>query len=527
MTTPSSEARRLGWLVTALVAAPLLSPGWLPFSDLAEHAAAMGTLARYGDPSFRFAEHYTVAWSTSQYMLAHLVGAAIVKTGASAAGAVKVLLVGLVGAWVHSLRWLLRVFGVDERLALLGALLFWNRALALGFLPYVASLPALFATYALFVQGLERPRPVALAGAAVLVFYTHASAFTLLGALVAVHVAWRGWEEARREPLGGVLRRAGRRLVWLAPAGLLAGIWVARGRFAMQKASIHSSEEIGTMEPWRAIKVAPLWSHDMWVSHVDEGIGLAFWILFLVLLFPVRRDEARQERFVPFVVVLAVYLSTPFRVGTGFLLNVRMAPVLAVFALLVLRPRSERRARLAAYAAVALAAVQCVDNVRHIRELQRDVAGVPELLATMPRGAKLIGLNFSGMDASRAHVPPWLYAGSYHRAENGGVASFSFSELSHWSVQYRPETAPPKQDALAWATNPCLYRNARDGAYFDFVLVRGAVDPFRARPRGPTWKVRGRTAKYTLWEKDASVVAEGGDDGPCEGLARPSATARP
>lgn len=39
------------------------------------------------------------------------------------------------------------------------------------------------------------------------------------------------------------------------------------------------------------------------------------------------------------VVGLAVDLVTPFRVETGLLLNVRMAPVLALFALLALKPR--------------------------------------------------------------------------------------------------------------------------------------------------------------------------------------------
>ncbi|HVJ90877.1 MAG TPA: hypothetical protein VM580_13825 [Labilithrix sp.] len=52
-----------------------------------------------------------------------------------------------------------------------------------------------------------------------------------------------------------------------------------------------------------------------------------------------------------------------------------------------------------------------------------------------------------------------------------------------------------------------------------FVLVRGALDPFVNVPAGPRWRVRGKTAKYTLFEKDpnGALVPPGGalDDGPC------------
>ena len=71
---------------------------------------------------------------------------------------------------------------------------------------------------------------------------------------------------------------------------------------------------------------------------------------------------------------------------------------------------------------------------------------------------------------------------------------------------------------------PCLFRNERDGSYFDFVLVRGALDPFKNDPPGPRWNVRARTEKYTLYEKDPlrppAPARETPDNGPCaEGQA--------
>src|SRR5262249_54919104 len=156
-------------------------------------------------------------------------------------------------------------------------------------------------------------------------------------------------------------------------------------------------------------------------SHVDDALGIAFWLAFLALLVGqsvVREGEKREPigNIVPFVVGLVVYLVTPFRVGTGLLLNVRMAPVLAVFALLALRPRRGLIGTAPILATAGLALVQCVDNIAHVRAFQRDVDGVPELLATVPRGAKLISLNFSGFDPNLVHFPAWIYAGSWHRA---------------------------------------------------------------------------------------------------------------
>jgi hypothetical protein len=534
------------WLVTGLLALPFLLPGWIPMTDLPEHAAAMVSIARRADPAFRLDEHYFVAWTTSQYLVVHLAGALLVKLGASADLACRVLLVGLAVAWVQSSRLLLRAFGADPRLTLMSALLFWNRALVVGFLPYVASLPILFLTVAILArrehEDDDRPawrrRLPTLAALGVVVFYTHASAFTLLAAIAAglavgysLHDRRASASGERRRPTA-ILADAIRRSIWMLPAILFAGAWLLRGRFAMNATSIHDANEIGTMNPFRAIRLISLYAHDIWPSHVDDWVGAGFWLVFLTLLFgsfrapPGGTPEKRAPlvNVLPLLVAFVVYLATPFRVGTGLLLNVRMAPVLAGFALLGIRPARGRLGTLPFAAVIGLAGVQCADNVSHFQHLKGDVAGLPELLETLPKGSRLITLNFSGFDALAGHFTPWLHVGSYHRALNGGVASFSFSELPHWSVQYRPSSSPPKQAILSWGMRPCLYRNARDGEYFDFVLVRGALDPFKNHPPGPSWKVRGRTAKYTLYEKDSSRVAvvadpTASDEGPCAGLA--------
>jgi hypothetical protein len=541
------------WIVTILAAIPFFLPGLLPLTDVPEHAAAMASIAHWNDDAFRIDEHYRMGWSTSQYLLAHIVGGGLTKLVGSALLACKILFIALAVGWVQSCRSLLRAFELDERVAILSAPLFWNRALVVGFLPYVASLPLLFATLAAYVRttspktvvaDAEHPRRrqlrfVGLAAAGIVIFYTHASAFTLLAAIVGALSARQAWTNRGAPSAAGILplvRSAALRVAWLGPAAIFAGVWLGRGKFAVQSASVHDAAEIGTMNPFRSIKLIALYAHDTWTSHLDDWIGVGFWILFLALLVARRRDahSHHDERLgppgslVPFAVAFCVYLATPFRVGSGMLLNVRMAPVLAFFALLGLRPVPGLRGTIPIVLSSLLSLLQCVDNVQQLSKLRRDVVGLEDALATLPKGSRMITLNFSGFDPFAAHFTPWLHVGSYHRAMNGGVASFSFSELTHWSVQYKPESAPPRQGELSWGLRPCLFRNERDGSYFDFVLVRGAINPFKEDPPGPRWKVRTRTEKYVLYEKDRLRPpvphGETPDEGPCP---HPSANANP
>jgi hypothetical protein len=109
--------------------------------------------------------------------------------------------------------------------------------------------------------------------------------------------------------------------------------------------------------------------------------------------------------------------------------------------------------------------------------------------------------------------------GSYHRIRTGGVASFSFSELPHWPIHYAPGVAPPAHGPFWTLESACRYRNESDGAYYDYVLTRGNVAPFRDDPPGPRWRRIDQERDWTLYEKIAGepnppwTVPDGG---PCE-----------
>jgi hypothetical protein len=136
----------------------------------------------------------------------HLLGGLLTKVVGDAELACRILLVALAVSWVASARFLFRAFGADPRLSVMSALLFWNRALVVGFIPYIASLALLFVALALFIRVSESPerpthrRLAVLAIVAIVIFYVHASAFTLLAATACAVALVNSWSRYCGEP---------------------------------------------------------------------------------------------------------------------------------------------------------------------------------------------------------------------------------------------------------------------------------------------------------------------------------------
>ena len=69
-----------------------------------------------------------------------------------------------------------------------------------------------------------------------------------------------------------------------------------------------------------------------------------------------------------------------------------------------------------------------------------------------------------------------------------------------------------------WSLNPCLYRNAEDGPYYDYVLVKGRIDPFRDAPPGPVFRLVDQVKDFRLYAKapgETWPAWPAADRGPC------------
>ena len=224
----------------------------------------------------------------------------------------------------------------------------------------------------------------------------------------------------------------------------------------------------------------------------------------------------------PFACALVLFALMPFQVGVTRMLNVRFAVLLLPTLLVVVRPDPGRLTGAVLAAVVLLTAGVVGHAFIQMRGAERgEIAGLDDLLAQVTPGARLLSLQFD-RDSRFATFPPWTKVGALHRLRGGGVASVSFAEVPHWPIHYRPESRPPGGPGRDLEWHPCAFRNSIDGPYFDYVLTRGAIDPFGYGPPGPAWKLLGRAVQkdgpsWSLFKKVGSeaVKAAETDRGPC------------
>jgi len=518
-TIPERRWKAAFWASALASAAPALFTRHPPFADLPEHVASMATLARLASGEQL---PYVIDASQSQYLLYHSMGAAITLVVGDAILASQLLVAGVALVWSVAFRALLRAMGRDERLALFAPMVFFNRPLLMGFLPFVASVPlGLLAVASAIRTAREGPtlrRIVWLAAVAVALFYTHASTYLLCVFIVA---AWTcAWTATRS---GVPERRAASKAIVFVNVALLPSVacalfWWSQGSLVRDPTfDAFGGPAVSRMTISDTLVALPIWTFDMWRSHVDEACAIGWWAGFAALLL-IRRNASAQRRdgahwlaLVPFTCALVVYLATPFRIGAATMLNVRLAPVLTLFAILPLSLPRRRRTSLVLAGVVATTFISSADAAHEMRATSAEMVGdLDALLAQAKPGSRLVSLDFDRR-SPRTQYWPYLFAGSYHLAYGGAVAAYSFAELPHWPVHYAPREAPPSKHHF-WVFDPCVYRYESDGAYYDYVLVHGDEQAF-ADAGGPPFIPVAQSAKLTLYEKVAGPRSS--RDGPC------------
>ena len=492
------------WLLSACAAAtvlPLWSAAHLPFTDLPQHAAAIGTLRHFWDPVWKSREYFTLALGQTQYLLYYLLGAALAFPFGTAERANLVLLSLVAVAFPLSLRALLKALRADTRLALFACPLFWSQSLLIGFFNYLAAMPLTLWSLALALRQAEAPSRrtlLTLAGATVALFYLHLSAFVFFAPAAALaSLALPRLAPPREWP---------RRLVWAAPVAALAVLWLVNSPVVHpQSVGWYQPMGVHWEEPAAALRNVVDALLDIWRGPEDEWCLLALLAAAAFLAWPQRRDLEEQpwrRGIVAAWVVLAglLYLAFPISIGWMWQLNERYVLLFALLAPALLRPARGWRGAAPLLLVAATGLLAAATAFGNVRAFDREVGPFDSVLARAQPGRRLIGMMFE-QNSRYAKFSPFLHFQAYYRARMGGVASFSFAELPQSPLRYRPENAPPPHPA-GWEWHPGSFRNDVDGLYYDYVLVHGLVDPF-ARPQpGPRWRLLAREGRWALYEKE-------------------------
>ena len=515
-----AEAPGPPWHVALFLAAvasavPLWCARFLPLADLPQHVAAIGILRHWWDPAFHLGDRYSLNVGDSQYFVYHAAGAVLSAVTGSAESANRVLLTAVAMAFPYALRSLLSAFGRDERLALFAAPAFWSAPLMMGFVPYVAAVPVATWAVALFVRQARHPSRaghVGLACVACLLFSLHLSAYLVfLGCVVLVAF-----------PLYRRPAKIARALAWVGPSALLTVAWALRGSLAVPSVPKPESAQVAWTSTRTLVQQLPIWAHDIWRSHVDEGCAVVLSVALVALAL--QRGRAPEDRWLaraawaPLAFAALAYCFLPYNVGPAVMLDTRMATFVILFAPLVLAPRPGLAGTLPLVAVFASHLVGVVDSVIEVRRTESEELGeVDRLLDRIPAGARVLTLPVH-LTSRHTHWPPWVFLGSYHVARAGGEADMSFTRIRHWPIRDRPSVEDARRP-LFWTLAPCTFRNAYDGPSADYLLVRASRDILRGHPQGPAWRRLDQQREWSLYEREPgeewSGAGERADPGPC------------
>jgi hypothetical protein len=353
---------------------------------------------------------------------------------------------------------------------------------------------------------------VGLACVACLLFGLHLSAYLVfLGSVVFVAV-----------PLYRRPAKIARALAWVAPSVALTAAWALRGSLAVASVPKPESAQVSWTSTRTLVQQLPIWAHDIWRSHVDEGCAVVLSVALVALAL--QRGRPPDDRWLaraawaPLVFAALAYGFLPYNVGPAVMLDTRMATFVILFAPVVLAPRPGLAGTLPLVAVFASHLVGVADSVVEVRRTDSEELGdVDRLLDRIPPGARVLTLPVH-LTSRHTHWPPWVFLGSYHLARAGGEADMSFTRIRHWPIRDLP-TVDDARRPLFWTLAPCSFRNAYDGPSADYLLVRASRDIFRGHPQGPRWRRIDQEREWFLYERepgaDWPATGDRADPGPC------------
>jgi len=472
----------LFFLAVAILAS---APAWIvkypPLEDLPFHASTLRQIHSYGDPAFGFQQTYYVNLGQTQYALYYVIADVFAYVLGVRHATVAMMCLYL-GGTPLALRWLLRVLGKDERLAIFVVPLLVNTMFLIGLLPYVVAIPVMLCAWALSLRWFEKPTRALGIGLGVLavgLFYSHVVMYALFGIGFAAMFPWRtprSWLKAGVPVVPSLLVLAW--WVFLSPQG---------------KESFSAIGHGGGSAPApldQALSALPQWTCNVFRDQTDEGTWIALGLVVLLTLALAQGEKQEQTKpqlrafvAVPLVCSL-LYFVTGDMLGDVWLFSQRFPVPALITAIPFLRMPSRGMARTVVTAlALLLASWSTVNVCKHFIQFQLEEVGeLDGAMAHMEPNRHVAALIYDRASGI-VNMSPFLHYGSWYQADKGGVVMFSNSGALYWPVRFREGHYPPPgtRPRLRWEWTPeQVPVRGELYPYYDYVLVRG--DGFRPPP---------------------------------------------
>ena len=457
-------------LASALMAAPLWVGRFLPLLDLPQHLALATVLIRHGDPAWQLAAYFEPQRGELTPYWAHYMALEGLGRVMSVDAAARVFLTLYVFALPWATMALARALGRAPSLGLLVIPLALNANLYFGFIAYCWSVVVLLWALALLARQLDAPSARRAGGLALLagvLFFCHVQSFAFL-LLAAPVLAFCTEGRARR------LLRA-----WpLLPATLILFVpWLYLSTTPRPGADRYFPPLDDPRPKYEATLARLTGLPDAIAGAYQDGSDdwiLAAWAIAVAAAIVVGR-HAETTPVAPVLALtgaaLACYFVLPVSIQGQWNIAERFAWTAALLSPLLAR----KAPRWAPVATIALAAVTAGNAAWHHARFDREAEGFDEALASLPRGARVMGLIYDSRGAVMQRWP-YLHFEQYAIVRNGGYAAHSFAANAPLPVGLRPGARVVAQGV--W--RPDQFRYDAHGAYFDHFLVRdpgGAHDP--------------------------------------------------
>lgn len=499
------------------IAAPFAASRYPAMTDLPFHAAQTGTLRHWLDPSFHQQDQFELHPLEVPYLSMYALGAALMTVFPMLI-AVKIAAAVMLALLPAGLAVMFHGMKKSPLLGLLGLGAAWSSLTHWGFLNFMGAL-GLFAMAVgftfLLVDKPTRGRQIGLGLTLVTLFFTHIFRYPFaLCAVVGTAIVMYPVTRRIKPILAPLLPAIALFLVWLrvrppALAGSMGPLSVHKERLGdfvgyLGGAFNDPSEKFAFQSFFRIIfGVACLCvATRAWAYLADDDRELTlrrFTWDALALIVPLGCAA----------VFLGLYLVMPMEIGLWWYVFPREATAAAFLALGAFpdlpRPWLLRAPLVAAIAAGGLGLSAVV--AKNYAVFDKSTEDFAAITREIPRAPRLLYLVFDHNGSTRT-TTPFLHLPAYVQADKGGWLSFHFATWGASPIQYRPRGEPgaviPPPVPLRWEWTPQAFNVARNGAFFDWFLVRRWASPdalFQADPGiervdhvGSWWLYRRRAA---------------------------------
>jgi hypothetical protein len=449
-------------LCTALAAALILVPEYLPMVDLPQHAAQVAIWLDWHDPDLGYSQVYRrgplpPAFATTAlcFALAHVMSVEMALRVVLAASAVAIPIV---------VRSLLTEVGGNPWWAFLSFPIGFGFPFGFGFVNFYLGVPVALLLIMLAIRYSQRPsgiRAASVFGTTLVLFAIHAIAFGF-GSLVAGSIIL-----ARSPNVRSAIVRAAPVLL-VIPVGLA---WIMTVR---------------QTEPMTQVPVQGLLGlHRLVLFPIyligERGSPILYFFVLLMLAAPFgegARFSNRPWRWIAFAVSVTLYLVAPhYILGTAFIYQ-RLVVFIIPGLLLVLDPPSgnedRKRPLWPSEVAPALALLLLVSVGIRFWRFSVETGDLTGILSQIPRGARVLYMPVRS-DSATSPFPVYLHSGMWHQVRRGGVTDFSFARHHMNRFRYCEGAAPPLPLTFNFA--PDVFDWDRHwGDTFDYFLVRSHED---------------------------------------------------